>query len=362
MSPGTGGDGVPHDDPMQQTQVFRRVHDTTATTVLPTAAPAPAPRRRRPLRRVLTALGVVLAVLLGYAALLLVLAFAGMERVDAFPAGDRPAASPGRTWLIVGSDSRENLSDDQKTELSTGSSDGKLTDTIMMLTTAPNGVATLISIPRDSLVDIPGNGQNKINAAYAFGGPPLLVQTVEQATGVRIQGYVEVGFDGFFEIVEAVDGVEVCLEQPMQDVRAGIDLPAGCQKLGGADALGYVRARYSDPSGDFGRVERQRDFIAALAAKVVTPQVLLNPLRAVPLATATGDALVVDEQSGPVDLARFGLAGMRATGEGGQMLTVPFGGYATTGAGSVVLWDEAEAEALFSAIREGTRIPKRLLT
>ena len=362
MSPGPGGDGVPHDEEMQQTQIFRRVREPVATSVLPAAAPAPAPRRRRPVRRVLTVLGVVLAVLAGYAALLLVIAIAGLERVEAFPSGERPAASPGRTWLIVGSDSRENLTQQQKDELSTGSTQGTLTDTIMMLTTAPDGMATLISIPRDSLVDIPGNGQNKINAAYALGGPPLLVATVEQATGVRIQGYVEVGLDGFFEIVEAVDGVEVCLAEPIDDVRAGIDLPAGCQRLGGADALGFVRARYSDPNGDFGRVERQRDFIAALADRVSTPTVALNPFTAVPLAAAAGDALVVDNQAGPVDLARFGIAGMRATGEAGQMLTVPFGGYATTSAGSVVLWDEAEADALFAAIREGTRIPKRLLT
>lgn len=365
MSPSQGGDGVPQDDWMQQTQVFRRVPETGepgATTMLPPTSDAPHPRRRRPLRLVLLVVGVVLTVLFVYGAVLIGVAFAGLDRVDAFPDGERPPAAPGTTWLIVGSDSRENLTQEQKDELSTGSSDGKLTDTIMMLTTAPDGVATLISIPRDSLVEIPGNGQNKINAAYSFGGPPLLVQTVEQATGVRIEGYVEVGFDGFFSIVEAVDGVEVCLDAPMQDERAGIDLPAGCQTLGGADALGFVRARYTDPQGDFGRVERQRDFIAALADRATSPQVLLNPLTAVPLAAAAGDALTIDDQAGPVDLARFGLAGMRATGENGQMLTVPFGGYATTSAGSVVLWDEAEAEVLWSAIREGTSIPKRLLT
>lgn len=361
MSPTPGG-GVPQDDWMQQTQVFRRVPADSATRVLPPPFETAPRHRRRPLRVVLTVVAALLALLVGYAALLVAIAWAGLERVDAFPGGERPPSAPGRTWLIVGSDSRENLTQQQKDELSTGSSDGKLTDTIMMLTTAPDGVSTLISIPRDSLVDIPGNGENKINAAYAFGGPPLLVETVEQATGVRIEGYVEIGFDGFFEIVEAVDGVEVCLDAPIDDVRAGIDLPAGCQTLGGADALGFVRARYTDPNGDFGRVERQRDFIAALADKVTTPQVLLNPFTAVPLAAAAGDALVVDDQAGPLDLARFGLAGVRATGDGGQMLTVPFGGYATTSAGSVVLWDDAEAEALWSAVREGTPIPKRLLS
>lgn len=344
---------------MQQTQLFPQVSDPGSTTVLPSAVVDP--RRRRPARTLLVVVGTVAAILVGYAVLLLVVAYVGLERVDAFPDGQRPAPAPGSTWLVVGSDSRDELTDEQKQELSTGSSSGQLTDTIMMLTTAPDGVATLISIPRDSLVEIPGYGENKINAAYSFGGPPLLVETVETVTGVRIGGYVEVGFDGFYEIVEAVGGVEICLDMPMQDERAGIDLPAGCQTLGGADALGYVRSRYTDPNGDFGRVERQREFVSALAAEVATPQVLLNPLRAVPLAAAAGDALVVDDDSGPVDLARFGLTTLRASGEGGQMLTVPFGGYATTGAGSVVLWDEAEADALFSAIREGTAIPERLI-
>ena len=299
--------------------------------------------------------------MLGYVVLLLVLGLGTLDRVDAVPAGDRPAPAPGTTWLLVGSDSRDSLTEEQKAQLSTGDVDSRLTDTIMMLTTSPGGVPTLVSIPRDSLVAIPGYGENKINAAYAFGGPPLLVQTVEQATGVRIDGYVEVGFDGFFEVVEAVDGVEVCLEAAISDERAGIDLPAGCQVLGGADALGYVRTRYSDPDGDLGRVERQRQFIGALADRATSPAVLLNPLRAVPLAAAVGDALTVDEQAGPVDLARFGLALLRATGDGGAMLTVPFGGYATTDAGSVVLWDEAGAEALFASIRTGTPVPADLL-
>ena len=347
---------------MQQTRVFRRVGDAPApTTVLaPQGAPAP-PRRRSPLRWLLVGLVSVLTLSLVFAGVLVALVYSGLERVDAFPDGSRPPAAPGSTWLLVGSDSREGLTDEQRQDLSTGDVDSRLTDTIMMLTTAPDGVATLISIPRDSLVTIPGYGENKINAAYSFGGPALLVETVELATGVRIDGYVEVGFDGFYSIVEAVGGVEVCLDTPIADERAGIDLPAGCQTLDGADSLGYVRSRYVDPDGDFGRVERQREFIAALADTVVSPAVLLNPVRAVPFAAAVGDALTIDDEAGPIDLTRFGLALLRATSDQGQMLTVPFGGYATTSAGSVVLWDPAEADALWAAIRDGTRIPPRLL-
>jgi LCP family protein required for cell wall assembly len=304
---------------------------------------------------------VLLVLVVGYPMLLAGLVLVGLDRVVALPTGDRPADTPGRTWLVVGSDSREGLSDEEREELSTGGGTSRLTDTILLVTTAPDGRATLISIPRDSYVDIPGYGFNKINAAYAFGGPRLLSRTVEQATGVRLDGYVEVGFDGFYRVVQAVGGVRVCPPDPISDERAGIDLPAGCQVLGGADALGYVRARYSDPRGDLGRVERQREFVAALADQATSPAVLLNPFRSVPLALAVGEALTVNRTMGPFDLAAFSLATLRATGSGGQMLTVPVGGDATTDVGSVVLWDEQQAAALWQALQDGTPIPRRLL-
>lgn len=331
----------------------------TSTLVAHDAAGKPAPRRRRR-RRVLLAGAVLAALLAGYVAVLLTVALGGLDRVDAAPDGPRPPAGPGTTWLLVGSDSRADLSAQQQRDLATGGGDSRLTDTILLLTTAPGGVATLISIPRDSLVSIPGYGENKINAAYAFGGPELLVDTIEQATGVRLDGYVEIGFDGFYQVVEALGGVEVCLEAPMTDERAGIDLPAGCQTLAGADTLGFVRARYSDPNGDLGRVERQRQVIAAMADEVTGPAVLANPARTIPLAAAGGQALTVDDQAGPVDLTRFAITLLRATGETGEMLTVPFGGYATTAAGSVVLWDSS-AEALWAALRDGTPLPAALL-
>ncbi len=353
--------GVPHDSEAQQTRLIPRVPPATQQTrVLPGSTPpapaAPPPRRRR--RRWPW---VLLVLVVGYPLLLAGLVLVGLDRVVALPTGDRPADTPGRTWLVVGSDSREGLSDEEREELSTGGGTSRLTDTILLVTTAPDGRATLISIPRDSYVDIPGYGFNKINAAYAFGGPRLLSRTVEQATGVRLDGYVEVGFDGFYRVVQAVGGVRVCPPDPISDERAGIDLPAGCQVLGGADALGYVRARYSDPRGDLGRVERQREFVAALADQATSPAVLLNPFRSVPLALAVGEALTVNRTMGPFDLAAFSLATLRATGSGGQMLTVPVGGDATTDVGSVVLWDEQQAAALWQALQDGTPIPRRLL-
>jgi len=138
-------------------------------------------------------------------------AWGAVQRVDANPAGTRPAASKGYDYVLVGSDSREGLTAEQQKALHTGSAKigGKRTDSIIMVhVPSGDGKPALISLPRDSYVPIPGHERNKINAAYSRGGPKLLVETIEQATGVRIDGYVEIGFGGFASVVDSLAGVE----------------------------------------------------------------------------------------------------------------------------------------------------------
>ena len=160
---------------------------------------------------------------------------------------DRPAAASGTNWMLVGSDGRGDLSPQQQDELSTGGDLGSSrTDTILLVHIphlGSNQPATMVSIPRDSYVDIPGYGTDKINAAFAEGGGALLAHTVEQATGLRLDHYAEIGFGGFGAIVDALGGVEICPPEPINDPLAGIDLAAGCQTLDGRNALGYVRSR-----------------------------------------------------------------------------------------------------------------------
>lgn len=376
MNPG------PDDDTFDHAQLIPRITvddplDPEATRMLTTAQPAgspppdlpkkdsaktDSPKRRSLGRRILRVLVVLLCILLVYGLLLMTLVLTSVERVDATPGGDRPAQSQGKTWLLVGSDDRSNLSEEEQQELSTGGGESRLADTIMMLYTAPGAPASLISIPRDSYVAVPGYGMQKINASYAYGGPKLLRETVELATGVYTDGYVEVGFEGFSTIVDAVGGVEICLDEPLQDPRAGLDLPAGCQTLDGAEALGYVRTRYEDPNGDLGRVERQREFLAALADEVLSLRLWLNPLRSVPFARAVGDALTIDEEMGIISTARFGTVLLRAVGGRGESLTVPVGGYADTDVGNVVLWDEALTDQLWEAMSNGDPIPEPVLS
>ena len=152
----------------------------------PGGGPTPPAKQKRPVRRVLAVVAAVLAALLIWLVGVPVYAWSRIDRVDDAPSGDRPANQPGTTFLLVGSDSREGLTKAEKKKLGTGSTAGQRTDTIMILSIPPGGKPALISIPRDSYVPIPGNGTNKINAAYAFGGPELLVETVEQNTGLRI--------------------------------------------------------------------------------------------------------------------------------------------------------------------------------
>jgi len=284
-----------------------------------------------------------------------------LHRVPALTAlPDRPPAGSGTTWLLVGSDSRQNLTEQQQAELTTGGDVGNgRTDTILLVHVPGLGSGvptTMVSIPRDSYLPIPGYGEDKVNAAFALGGAPLLAQTVEQATGLRLDRYAEIGFDGFAVMVDAVGGVTMCPPEPVSDPLAGIDLPAGCQELDGRSALGYVRTR-ATPRADLDRMTNQRLFMSALMQRATSPAVLLNPLRWYPMAHAASGAVTVDEGAHGWDLARLGWAlhGDVST------TTVPIGEFTSSDSGSVVVWDGDSATRLFHALATDTAVPQDVL-
>jgi LCP family protein required for cell wall assembly len=315
------------------------------------ARPRPARPRPRWGRRLGAALVVLLVLVVGFA----VYVDGTLARVPALPA-DSATSSAGTNWLIVGSDSRANLTAEQRKEYATGDPESELTDTIMLLHTG-SGPTTLVSIPRDSMVDIPGHGRHKINSAYSRGGgadgggPELLVSTVEGATGLHIDHYVEIGFLGIVSVVDAVGGVEMCVPEAIKDPKAALDIKAGCQTLDEATALGYVRTR-ATASSDFGRVERQRAFISALLDKATSPSTLFNPFRIVPLATGLSGSIAVDNSTHVWHLAQLGLA-MRGLSEG-ISTTVPV-------RDGVVNWDRTRATALFDALAADERPPENAL-
>lgn len=317
----------------------------------------PPPRRVRRRHRVRNTLVALLALVLAVVIWLVgvpAYAWSQVSRVDDTAAGKRPGNQPGKTFLLVGSDSREGLSKAQEKKLGTGDVGGQRTDTILLVYVPPTGKPALISLPRDSYLPIPGHGSNKINAAYAFGGPKLLEQTVEQSTGLRVDGYVEIGFAGFVNVIDAIDGIRMCLPNAISDRDSHLNVKKGCQTLNGPNALGYVRMRKADPRGDLGRVERQRQMVAAVVEKAASPATIANPVRYWRLCNAGAQAVHVGRDTSLLQVASMGLAMRKIANSDGLTLTVPIANpAASTPAGSAVLWDQRRAQDMFSEIARG---------
>ncbi|WP_245847123.1 LCP family protein [Dietzia natronolimnaea] len=318
---------------------------------------APGRRRLGPVR--ILGLALVLVLTLGVVSVLW--ADSKLQRIDALP--DYPGRggnTPGSITLLVGTDSREGLTPEQQAQLSTGSESdagGKRTDTMMLVYTPRDGGRTmLISLPRDLLVDIPDYGQNKLNAAYTFGGPALLTRTLEEQTGMRIDHYAEIGFGGFAGIVDAVGGVDICIEEPINDPLAGLDLAAGCQTLAGPQALGFVRTRYGFAEQDLQRVRNQRQFLGALMSETMSPGNLLNPFTAVSLIDSASEAVTVDSGDHIWNLAwvMWKLRGDPLT------VTAPYDGMDSGSVGSYLVWGPSTT-GFFDAVASGRTPPQEYL-
>ncbi|MFF3331412.1 LCP family protein [Streptomyces sp. NPDC002888] len=281
--------------------------------------------------------------------------------VDLSKVIDRPEAGEGTNYLIVGSDSRAGLSDEQKKNLHTGSAEGKRTDSMMILHTGSNG-PTLVSMPRDSNVTIPsytgsdsgktyqGTGrQVKLNAAYAEDGPELLVRTVEANTGLHIDHYVEIGFAGFANIVDSVGGVEIEIPKGgMKDKKSGANFEAGKQTLNGEQALAFVRTRYALAGSDLDRTKNQQKFLSALASQTATPSTILNPFKLYPTMSAGLDTLVVDKDMSLFDLADMFWAMKGVTGGDGKSMNMPISGNSPNGN---LQWNTTKVKQLVNELK-----------
>ncbi|WP_247595300.1 LCP family protein [Actinomyces procaprae] len=311
------------------------------------APPSPPRRkRRRPLRWVAIALAVLLGLVGARVAWLAHNVDSKLQRVEALTGAEN---TPGETWLIVGSDSRADGAVVDNTE-------GARSDSIMLLHQA-GGQSSLTSLPRDTYVEIPGYGGNKINAAYSYGGPSLLVSTVEQLTGLTVDHYVEVGMGGVSSLVDAVGGISVCMGYDVDDADSGLvwDSSQGeCQEVDGAKALAYSRMRKSDPDGDIGRALRQRAVISAVVSKAVSPSTLTSFSQQDRLVDAGTQALTVDEDASMIDLGRMLLA-FRSASNAGLTGAPPIAtvDYEPGGIGAAVLLEETTAPDFFAKLREG---------
>jgi LCP family protein required for cell wall assembly len=267
--------------------------------------------------------------------------------------------SAGTNWLIAGSDQRTGISRTERAKLHLGAQGAGASDSLMLLHTG-GGKAVLISIPRDSYVPIPGHGYNKINAALAFGGPKLLVQTVESVTGLRINHYMSIGFVGLAGVVNSVGGVRICVKTAIQpDSFSGFKgMKAGCHNLSGTQAIAFVRDRHSFATSDLQRIADQRAFLSALLSKATSPGVYLNPFTALPFASTAAGSIAVDKGTSLYDLIQVATA-LKNPETG----TVPIANANfQTSAGDAVQWNKTQALALFNALKDNKPVPKGLLT
>ena len=331
------------------------------------ASPAPTRRRRWSIWRILKWAAAAYILWLGA---LMVYAAVSLDKVEAL-SPDPIADTDGTVWLLVGSDSRDGLTKKEQRVLRTGNTEGQRTDTIMLVHQKLGQTPTLVSIPRDSWVTIPAHTATdgtdvedrggKINAAYSYGGAPLLSQTIEYNTGLHVDNYMEVGMGGIVDLTDSVGGVEVCFEEAISDENSGLDVPAGCQTLDGGDALAWVRMRYADPKGDLGRIERQRQYIALMVDELLSWQTLVNPFRQWDIVNAMLDSVRVDNGTGLFDLGTFGLGMGRIAAGSGEVTTVPIDDTDHWENGQwVIKWDPAEADELFSSM--GGSTPQAVLT
>lgn len=307
----------------------------------------PGPRRPR-LRAVLVA--VVVAVV-GFGVALTVIASVRLERTEV--EGLQSAGLERTNVLVAGGDSRGDLTQQQLAEIGTERVDGNRADSLFLLSTQGTSAA-LLALPRDLYVTRCDGQRARINSAAnpALGGPSCLVRTVSELTGLPVSHYVELNLADFVDVVNALGGVTITLDQPVVDRAAGADLPAGRQKLDGTDALGLVRSRRA--GGDLARVQRQHKFLQAVMARMTSPTTLLNPWRLTRTTYAGAGALTADAAFGPLDLARLGV-GLAGAGRDLATYTVPTTPR-TVGGAAVLVPDERAAQQLYASFADGSAL------
>lgn len=322
---------------------------------------------------------------------------ADMHRIDPFHGlTDRPRDTGGMNFLVVGIDKREGLSAEKRRKYNLGGSACDCTDTMMLVhLSADHHRVSVVSLPRDSYTKLParkaggasadspsasadpstqdaanGSGSHsardqgdgaggrtepaKLNSAYARGGAPLTVNTVEAMTNVHIDHYLEVDFNSFMKTVDVLGGVPVCTEKPLQDSYSGLDLPAGTTRLNGGQALQYVRARHLDDGSDLSRIRRQQRFLASVIHKATASGVLMNPVKFDKVASTVIDSVRADRGFGSDEMLDLGRAMKGFKASSSEFASVPIADpdHRVPGLGSTVKWDETKARKLFGALRD----------
>lgn len=318
--------------------------------------PPAAVRRRRTGLMLMSALSVLVLLASGTSWALTNWMSGALNRFDVFGGlaeGDRPEQTGGLTFLVIGSDNREEAGQEEQEHLNVGSTPGQRSDSMMLVRlNHERDHVSVISIPRDLWVEIPGEGNDKINASYAFGGPQLAVRTVESITDVRVDHYVEVDFTGFVDVVDALGGIEVCLPEAINDPKANLNMTAGTHQVDGTEALAFARTR-ATTRGDLDRIDRQQQVVSAMLDQALSSETLSNPSKLTDFLDSALSSVTVDEglDTGTINDLAYQMRDL----DMGEVTfaTVPIADmeYWTPRGDVAVLWDEPAARELFASVR-----------
>jgi polyisoprenyl-teichoic acid--peptidoglycan teichoic acid transferase len=324
---------------------------TTTMLESPAGDNAPEPKRRRVLPKILIGIAVLLVAMIGagllYAASIDRSLTKNLNRGVELPTEESSARPPKEAqetgtlnYVLLGSDSRDP-----------GNEDNGRSDTIMVVhLNAKRTKAYIISFPRDMYVNIPGYGRNKINAAFAFGGPQLAVRTLESLTGVRMDHVVLIDFQGFIRLTEDLQGVTVTNKTAF--TAHGFHYPKGKITIAGDEALWFVRERKLLPGGDLDRAENQRNVIKAIVEKGLSAKVISDPATFVTFIGNVAKHLTVDNGLTESEIRRAALS-LRLTGEDIELLQAPISGFGTAGDGqSIDVVDTAKMSEMSTALKK----------
>ena len=272
-----------------------------------------------------------------------------IARVNAGTAGT--SGSGPLNIVVAGVDVRAGLTPQQQLALHVGHTASSNSDTLMVVhVSADHRHVQVVSIPRDSWVNIPGFGMNKINAAFGLGGPALMVKTVAQNTGLTINDYIEVNFLGFVKVIDALGGVNICLPYAVNDSYSGLQMSAGMHHVDGITALEFARDRHSFATSDLARIKDQQQLLSTMFREAISSGTLANPIKFASFLSAATSAVTVDQNLNVAKLADElrGVSMNEVT-----FATVPIGNYNyTTPTGqSALLWNATAASALFNQLK-----------
>jgi LCP family protein required for cell wall assembly len=309
-------------------------------------------RRQRVALAVVGAMSAITLLVSGSAWVLTSYVSSSLGRVNAGTSGT-PSSGPVNI-LVAGVDTRGGLTRRQEVQLHVGNAISSNSDTLMLVHIPANHQSIqVVSLPRDSWVNIPGHGMSKINAAYGYGGPQLMVSTVEQATGLTINDYIEVDFLGFVKVINALRGVNICVPFAVDDSYSGLHLSAGRHHVGGITALEFARDRHSFAASDLARITDQQQLLSSMFTEATQTGVLADPVRLQQFLSSVTAAIKVDKGFNLIRLADE-LRGLRATDVGFTTVPIASANYITPTGQDAVLWDTRAAAALFSWLKKDT--------